>query len=193
MAWKKDQRYWYPICDEWGRTNFERIFAAGDGARVSGGMAAICKGELAALEVARCLGMISDYERDTRALPLKKEIQSDGYPRPFVDALYGPANFSFENNTVLCRCENVTVGDVRNAVREGGRDLDEIKVMTRVGMGPCQGRMCGPALAEIVAAELSRPCERLRLLNIRPPLKPVPLQEIADLELNSFKEKTPLL
>ncbi len=190
MAWNNDLRYWYPVCDEWGRTNFEHIFAVGDGARVSGGVAALYKGELSALEVARCLGMISGDERDTRAVPLKNKMRLDGYPRPFVDALYAPRPaFSFENNTVLCRCENITVGDVRKAVREGGRDLDEIKIMTRVGMGPCQGRMCGPALAEIVAEELSMPCEKIGLLNVRPPLKPVPLKEIAELELVSYTEK----
>ncbi len=187
MAWKSDQRYWYPECDQWGRTNFEKIFAAGDGAIVSGGVAAIYKGALSALEVARCLGMISEHERDTRAVSINKEIASDQFPRPFVDALYAhrPGCFSFEDDTVLCRCEHITVGDVRKAVSEGGRDLDEIKVMTRVGMGPCQGRMCGPALAEMVASDLSMPCEKLSLLNIRPPLKPVPLQEIADLELTN--------
>lgn len=184
MSWKKDQRYWYPACDEWGRTNFEQIFAAGDGALVSGGLAAQYKGELAALEVARCLGIIPDYERDALALSLKAAVKHDGYPRPFVDAVYAPPeHLFFEDNTVLCRCENVTVGDVRKAVREGGRELNEIKIMTRTGMGPCQGRMCGPALAEVVAAQLAISCDKTGLLNIRPPLKPIPLGEIANIAL----------
>ena len=184
MSWKKNQRYWYPACDEWGRTNFERIFAAGDGALVSGGPAAQYKGELAALEVAQCLGIIPQYERDALAVSLKTALKQDGYPRPFVDAVYAPPeHFSFEDKTVLCRCENVTVGEVRKAVREGGRELNEIKIMTRCGMGPCQGRMCGPALAEVVAAELAIPCKKTGLLNIRPPLKPIPLGEIANLTL----------
>lgn len=191
MSWKHDQRYWYPACDEWGRTNFERIFAAGDGALVSGGLAAQYKGELAALEVAQCLGIIPQYERDALALSLKAAVKQDGYPRPFVDALYAPPeHFFFEDNTVLCRCENITVGEVRKAVREGGRELNEIKIMTRSGMGPCQGRMCGPALAEVVAAELAISCEKTGLLNIRPPLKPIPLAEIANLELESSYQTT---
>jgi len=87
MVWKQDQRYWHPACDQWGRTNFERIFAAGDGASVAGGLAAQYKGELAALEVARCLGIIPDYERDALAISVKKALKHDGYPRPFVDAI----------------------------------------------------------------------------------------------------------
>lgn len=192
MSWKNDQRYWYPACDEWGRTNFERIFAAGDGASVSGGIAAQYRGELAAVEVARCLGIIPQYERDALANPIKKAMKQDGYPRPFVDAIYAPQpeQVSFDDQTVICRCENVTVGEVRKAVREGGHDLNEIKIMTRSGMGPCQGRMCGPALAEIVAAELTVSCEKAGLLNIRPPLKPIPLHEIANLEIDSSRAIT---
>ena len=52
-------------------------------------------------------------------------------------------------------------------------------------MGPCQGRMCGPAMGEIVAAELDSPIQRAGLLTIRPPLKPVPLEEIAVMAIES--------
>ncbi|SLM29466.1 Related to opine oxidase, subunit A [Desulfamplus magnetovallimortis] len=192
MAWKADQRYWHPACDQWGRTNFERIFAAGDGAMVSGGVSARYRGELTALEVSRCLGIISGHERDALAKPLKKALRHDGWPRPFVDAIYAPRpeQFSFDDATILCRCENVTVKDVRRAVREGARDLNEIKIMTRSGMGSCQGRMCGPALAEIAAAEISLSPDRLGLLNVRPPLRPVPLEEIAEMELETAKESS---
>ncbi|MCP4119540.1 MAG: FAD-dependent oxidoreductase [Desulfobacteraceae bacterium] len=185
MEWKKDQRYWYPACDKWGRTNFERIFAAGDGAGVSGALAAQYKGELAALEIARCLGIIPGNERDRLALPVEKAMKHDGFPRPFIDSLYAPRpdQFIFEDSTVLCRCENVTVGDVRKVVGEGVRDLNEVKIITRCGMGPCQGRMCGPALAEVVGAELSLSPEKTGLLSIRPPLKPIPLEEIAAMDL----------
>ncbi len=187
MEWKKDQRYWYPACDQWGRTNFERIFAAGDGAGVSGAVSARYRGELAALEVSRCLGIIPRYERDTLAAPIRRALRRDGYPRPFIDALYAPRadRLVFEDETVLCRCENVTVGDVRKAVREGNRDLNEVKIVTRCGMGPCQGRMCGPALAEVVGAELSCSPQETGLLSVRPPLKPVPLAEIAVMTLDA--------
>ena len=185
MAWQPTQRYWYPHCDAWGRTNFERVFAAGDGAGVAGAIAAGCKGELAALEIARCLGMIPEDERDALAAPVKRKLQRDAYPRPFIDALYAPRpdQFLFEASTVLCRCENVTVGDVRKVMKEGVHDLNEIKIVTRCGMGPCQGRMCGPALAEVVGAELAIPLQSLGQLSIRPPLKPIPLGEIATMDL----------
>ncbi len=185
MAWHPEQRYWYPVCDLWGHTNCERIFAAGDGAWVSGALSAACKGELAALEVARCLGIIPEYERDNLALPLLKTLRNDAWPRPLVDAVYAPRTeqFDFEDNTVLCRCENVRVKDILKAVSEGVQELNEIKIMTRCGMGPCQGRMCGPAIAEVIAFNLEGSPKQCGLLNIRPPLKPLPLEEVAKLDL----------
>ena len=120
------------------------------------------------------------------AAPVRKALRKDAFPRPFIDALYAPdfGRMAFEDDTVLCRCENVTVGDVRKVVGEGIRDINEVKIVTRSGMGPCQGRMCGPALAEVGGAELSVSPEKTGLLSVRPPLKPVPLSEIADMTLD---------
>jgi thioredoxin reductase len=186
MVWKGDQRYWHPQCDEWGHTNCERIFAAGDGAVVAGALAAQYKGELAALEVAHCSGIIPAYERDALAEPVKKALKHDHWPRPLVDAIYAPRpeQINFDDNTVVCRCENISVGDLRKVVHEGVRELNELKVVTRSGMGPCQGRMCGPALAEVIAVELDQSPDQAGRLNIRPPLKPVALHEIAEMSLH---------
>ncbi|CAG35219.1 FAD-dependent oxidoreductase [Desulfotalea psychrophila] len=185
MEWQKEQRYWYPATDSWGRTNFERIFATGDGTGVSGALAAEFKGELSALEVARCLGIIPPYERDNLAAQPLENIKKDAYPRPLIDAFFAPNpnKISFEDETVLCRCENITVGKVRKLVSEGVTDLNEVKAITRCGMGPCQGRMCGQALGEIVAAELDGSVPNAGLLKIRPPLKPLPLQEVAAMDI----------
>ena len=187
MAWHPEQRYWYPVCDPWGHTSCERIFAAGDGTLVAGAVAAACRGELAALEAARCSGIIPEYERDRLAAPLLERLRHDAWPRPFVDAVYAPRpeHFEFEDDTVICRCENIRIKDIRDAVHQGVRDQNEIKIMTRAGMGPCQGRMCGPAMAEIIAAELSISPENSGMLNIRPPLKPIPLAEVAEMDLGS--------
>ena len=187
MQWNSQQRYWYPSCDSWGRTNFAKIFAAGDGAGVSGAVAAEYRGELAALEIARCLGIFPTYERDAMAAPIRAAMHQAALPRPFVDAMYAPhmGGRYFKDETVLCRCENVRVADIRKAVKEGVQDVNEMKIVTRCGMGPCQGRMCGPALAEIIAAELDTSPAQVGQLKVRPPLKPVPFGEIAAMELEN--------
>ncbi len=185
MEWNEGQRYWYPATDKWGRTNFEKIFGAGDGTGVSGALSAEYKGELAALEVACCHGVIPSYERDRLAETPLSLLKKDGYPRPLIDAVFAPdpKRFSFDDSTTICRCESITVGGVRKVVEEGVTDVNEVKTITRCGMGPCQGRMCGPALGEIVAAELDRSIPATGLLSVRPPLKQIPLGEIAAMNI----------
>ncbi len=192
MQWEPVGRYWQPSCDTWGRTNFEQVFVAGDGAGVTGAIAAALKGELIALEIGRCLGMLDTAARDKAAAPIRKAMMWDGFGRPFIDRLFAP-NFDhswFDNDTVICRCETVTIGDIRQVLAEGVRDVNEVKIITRCGMGPCQGRMCGPALAEVIGHELSRSPEEAGLLRVRPPLKPVPLEEIAAMDLGLDNDQT---
>ncbi len=185
MEWNSSQRYWYPATDSWGRTNHANVFAAGDGAGVKGALAAEYKGALTALEIGHCCGILPRYERDKLAKPIREHLKRDNHPRPLIDGIFAPSfkNHFFEDETVLCRCENVTVGDVRRVVGEGIRDVNEVKIATRCGMGLCQGRMCGPAMAEIVAAEIGTEVPQVGMLTVRPPLKPIPLSEIAEMEL----------
>ena len=65
--------------------------------------------------------------------------------------LYGLAR----DDTVVCRCEEVTLGEIRQAVAEGATSANEVKGLTRTGMGNCQGRICGEIVARIIAAETS--------------------------------------
>ena len=55
-------------------------------------------------------------------------------------------------DTVVCRCEDVTRAEVEEALERGAADVNQLKSWTRCGMGPCQGRMCGDTVAQIVAA-----------------------------------------
>jgi NAD(P)H-nitrite reductase large subunit len=77
----------------------------------------------------------------------------------------------------LCRCENVSVGEVRAALREplGATEANRVKAATRCGMGRCQGRFCGPALAELTAAVLGRRNGSLDRLRVQAPIKPLPI------------------
>ena len=152
MQWNSEQRYWFPACDSWGRTNFEKIFAAGDGAGVSGALAAEYRGELAALEIARCLGILPVYERDALAAPLLAAIRRDALPRPFVDAMYAPRinGTYFKDETVLCRCENIRVADVSQGGGRGRPRSQRSKnsnplrhgTMPGTNVWTCSGRDC---------------------------------------------------
>ncbi|HIT53576.1 MAG TPA: NAD(P)/FAD-dependent oxidoreductase [Candidatus Fimivicinus intestinavium] len=60
---------------------------------------------------------------------------------------------------IVCRCETVTEGEIRDAIRApaGARDVDGVKRRTRAGMGRCQGGFCGAKVVEILSRELGLP------------------------------------
>ncbi len=81
-----------------------------------------------------------------------------------------------KDETVVCRCEEVSAGALRNAVRDFSLDeINRLKAVSRIGMGRCQGRFCGAAAAELLAVETGRGVEAVGRLRNQPPVKPVPL------------------
>ena len=87
-----------------------------------------------------------------------------------------------EPSTVICRCEGTTLADVRSAIGEGVRDVSAIKLLCRLGMGPCQGRECGSIGGLIVAREVGRPPDQVGRINPRPPVRPVTLGALSRME-----------
>ncbi len=83
------------------------------------------------------------------------------------------------DDTVLCRCEEITVSQVRQAVAEGATTVSAVRMLTRAGMGRCQGRMCGASVAELLARELDQPVEAVGQATPRPPVVPIPLAWLA--------------
>jgi NAD(P)H-nitrite reductase large subunit len=84
------------------------------------------------------------------------------------------------DDTVLCRCEEITVSEVRRAVAEGATTVSAVRMLTRAGMGRCQGRMCGAVVTELLARELGRPVEAAGQATPRPPVVPIPLGGLID-------------
>ncbi len=185
-VWDKLQRCSYPQTDRWGHTTVEGVYAAGDTAGVAGAKIAELKGRITALEVAYQLDKLSKLERDTKAAPLFKQLTRERAARPFIDTLFAPSRQLIvpqKDATLVCRCEEVTAGDIRQAVRQGFVEVNGVKTATRCGMGPCQGRMCGLTTAEIIADELGVDVPESGSYRIRPPLKPIFLEEFARMEL----------
>ncbi|SFV07438.1 FAD-dependent oxidoreductase [Alicyclobacillus macrosporangiidus] len=87
-----------------------------------------------------------------------------------------------ESWTVLCRCEDINVDDVRMCVQQGARSPDDVKRMTRCGMGVCQWRECRTLVLEQMSALLNTPVDAIPLPNVRFPLRPVLLGALADSE-----------
>lgn len=182
--WHELQQCWHPRCDEWGQSSTPEIFVAGDGAGIAGALAAEHRGTLAALEIAHQLDALSAAERDREAAPARRALVREQAIRPFLDALYQPARefLSPANETVVCRCEEVTAAELRQMAREGCRGPNQTKAFCRSGMGPCQGRLCGLTVSQILAEQHGVPVDEVGYYQIRMPIKPLTLGELADLK-----------
>jgi bacterioferritin-associated ferredoxin len=77
---------------------------------------------------------------------------------------------------IICRCEGITAGTLRTAATQrDAREVNRLKAFTRIGMGRCQGRVCGHAAAEILARTLGKDVAAVGRLRGNAPVKPIPL------------------
>ncbi len=183
--WDPLQLFWHPRTDEWGRTDIDGIAVAGDGAGIGGALAAEAAGRMAALGVLTELGKIDAAERERRSREPRQTWNRERKIRPFLDAWFRPADHfrvPVDENTVICRCEELTLKDIRDTLDIGLAGPNQLKSYCRAGMGPCQGRFCGLTVQELMAAASGRDAADVGYYRLRPPIKPVPLQELADLE-----------
>lgn len=173
---------WVPVRDAMMQTTASRVFAVGDGAGVAGVLAAVDEGRVAGITVAEQAGAITPAEARRRRRDPLRRLRSLAAVRAALDEISSvrPGLYALATDaTVVCRCEEVTRGEVRAAVAEGARDLQAVKLFCRLGMGPCQGRNCAPSTAALLSVETGRPPERAGRINPRPPVKPVTLGVLA--------------
>jgi octopine oxidase subunit A len=183
--WDEEQLSWRPALDAWGQTSLPCVAVAGDGGGIAGAAAAVLSGQLAALDAAMLLGHIGEAERDRRAQPIRAAFDRQRAPRRFLDRLYRPPHSVLapeDDKIVACRCEEVSVGCIRQAARLGASGPNQLKAFTRCGMGFCQGRICGPIAAAIIADTSGKSIAEVGSLRPRAPLKPITLGALAALE-----------
>ena len=176
FAFDATTRLWAPVIDADGRAA-PGLYLAGDGAAIGGAQAAQASGALAALAALKDMGQAVD---EARADALRRTVaRLRAFQRGIAEAFAWPAARvgALPDDCMLCRCENVTAGDIRAAVASEliPAEVNRVKAITRCGMGRCQGRFCGPALQEIVAAASGRPVAEVGRLRGQAPVKPIPL------------------
>lgn len=175
MAFDALARQWLPETDHDGRASAAGVYLAGDGAGVLGADAAEFRGELAALALLADRGVAVPGGRQRR---LRRELRRltrfrEALERalPFPDDL-AP---SLPDETIICRCEVIRAGEIREALRLAPEEINRAKAYTRIGMGRCQGRTCGIAAAQILAATLGVPLAEVGRLRGQSPIKPLPI------------------
>jgi thioredoxin reductase/bacterioferritin-associated ferredoxin len=181
--WDDAGRYMRPRVDAFGATSVERVWIAGDGAGILGAQAAEHSGTLAALDVARAVDAIDEGLRDKLAASHRHYLDALKRPRRFLDVLFAPARALRvpADDTIVCRCEEVTARQVRDAVARGCIGPNQVKAFARCGMGRCQGRLCGLSVTEIIADARGVAPARVGYYRMRFPIKPLTLGELASM------------
>ncbi|UOM34154.1 NAD(P)/FAD-dependent oxidoreductase [Acuticoccus sp. I52.16.1] len=173
---------WHAVAGPSGATTIPGLYVAGDCAGVLGAEAAVRSG--AAAGAAAAGGGHGGGGRGGGAGPRGRSV---GAAMSRLTALRPAQVAAIADETVVCRCEDVTAGAIRTAVDAGAHDLNQMKHFNRCGMGPCQGRMCSDIAGEVMAirltgatdpATLDRARTRIGQLTGRVPLRPVPLGQI---------------
>jgi len=182
VKWDAQQQSWQVAKDIWGQSSVGQVLVAGDCAGIVGARAGELQGRLCALEIAHQLQKIDLQQRDRAAKGITSSLRRQLSIRPFLDALYAPAQ-AYQlphDDTLVCRCEEVNAGQIRQAVRMGCVGPNQVKAFTRCGMGPCQGCLCASTVAALVADETGASMEQVGYFRVRPPFKPITLGELAD-------------
>jgi len=181
--WDDAQACFAPIVDDWGGSGVPGISIAGDGAGIGGARVAQAQGTLTALRVSNLLGRLDDAQLIKEASATRRASRRWQQGRAFIDALSlpSPRFRAPQNSTIVCRCEEVTAQQVVEAVRMGCPGPNQMKSFLRCGMGPCQGRLCGLTVTEIIARERNASPQAVGHYRTRFPIKPLTLGELASL------------
>ncbi len=170
--------------DENGRSSIDAVFAVGDGTGLGGARAAEAEGAIAGLAAAIDIGVrpspaaLADDKRARADLVRQRRFQRALWqlfePAP---ALAGAP----PSDTVVCRCEEVMAGSLTDHFLAGA-PIGTVKRATRLGMGRCQARYCGPLTVDLLARQGGHCPSELDFPAPRPPVKPVALAVLAALE-----------
>lgn len=177
QEWRPELGGGVPLRDDHMRTSVPTVFALGDGAGIGGGPLAMLEGQIAGIAAAAQAGH-GAAEAERAIWRLAPALERERRFQRMYAALFTPGTGLYEwsrDDTILCRCEEVTQADIRRAIPLGGDSANEVKAIVRCGMGDCQGRMCGHLVAHCIAKETGRPVAEVGLFRPRPPVFPVPV------------------
>ncbi len=182
LRYDEDLRWFAPVHDQKMETTQPGVFVAGDVTDISGAKVAVVEGKIAGLTVAHQFGMLNEAELAERLAPAYAELRRLNRLASALQKIYafrpGLAHLA-KDDTLLCRCEEVTYGQVKEALADGATDLHQVKLHTRSGMGYCQSRFCSVLIAPLIAQATGRPAAEIEPFTVRPPIYPIPMRVLA--------------
>jgi len=182
--WSDAQLCWHAVTDAWAETDVPGIAIAGDAIGIGGARAAEFLGRIAGYGALKRSARLDGQQCDRLAAPSRRGLATEMRLRPFLDAMFRPSRqFRVPNDdtTIVCRCEEVPAARIRESIALGCIGPNQLKGFSRCGMGPCQGRLCGLTISEMIARYRGVPVTEVGALRLRPPVKPLMLGELAAL------------
>ncbi len=171
----------YPQHAETMETTVPNVFVAGDVTGVGGKDMSRLQGQVAGLNILGKLGRLPPAEIKLRVQALEPKLNREArFIHMLRDRLQGRPGLLelVDDETIICRCEMVTAGQIKAAISDGAREIRGVKLRTRCGMGPCQGRYCEPNVGHLIARATQQPREAVGTMSIRPPLIPILASDI---------------
>jgi D-hydroxyproline dehydrogenase subunit alpha len=167
------------VVDDLMRTSAPLVFAAGEATGIAGAKTARVEGSLAGLTAALDLGVISGDHFRRRASRLQRQLRRLGSASEWMRAAFRPRPGLWtlaDASTIVCRCEDVTLSQIDQAVVRNSVTPATIKRHTRAGMGLCQGRTCLPFIIEHVRSSHGYEVpSSVWPWSVRPPIRRVPM------------------
>jgi NADPH-dependent 2,4-dienoyl-CoA reductase/sulfur reductase-like enzyme len=182
--WHAGQQCWHPRLQSGGVSSHARVSIAGDAGGIVGSDLAAIRARIVALHVAHSLGAVARTELEEAQNAARSVTRKLLLLRQFLDRYYGPADWlqlPENDDAIVCRCEEVTVAQIKAVAALGCTGPNQGKAFTRCGMGPCMGRECGVTVSRLLGDYHKLGMPEVGYFRIRPPVKPITVGQLADL------------
>jgi hypothetical protein len=185
VRWREHEGGWLVDHDRWFESSIGNLFVAGEVTGVAGADAALEKGRVAAVGMLRAAGRIDARRAEELARPFRRRLAGMQRFAQLLHELARPpqhlADATMTGEAILCRCESIRRDEFERQLRENPHVVssDAAKLLTRVGMGLCQGRMCGDNAVRTLARMRGLSATDVGPFQAQAPVKPVLLGVLA--------------
>ncbi len=182
---------WFVDVGDAMKTTVGDIYAAGETTGIAGAGKSFIEGRLAAWDILKKRSVVDRQTYESNARPLMRQRSRQVQYGRFLNHLcrLQPGCYAdIPDETVICRCEEITMGTIRSQLKNNFTTMNGIKKATRGGMGNCQGRICGPVLFDILSAHSQRPPEAIGCTSARAPVKTVTLGALAKMTVSTSQD-----
>ena len=165
-----------------GRTSLDSVWVVGDAGGINGAYVATALGAIAGGDVLADLGAVSPEHLDRALSPVRKTLLRHRRFQRHLSGLYRAEPLTTQlarDATLVCRCESVTLGELREALVGGAMSAGAAKRLTRAGMGKCQGRYCSPSVLALATEASGVPPGEFSGFAPQAPIRPVAIGEVA--------------